>query len=146
MIVAAGRFKALHAAHEATNTIDHRANLVMTGLHDIHLHFLRGQVIASREATRQDWLNDHTYPAETAGADPGHAARIARAFCDRFIAQDTTLAMACCSVDPESVDACFTEATGRIMCRKGGKVMMDRNPPEAKCATAQPGFDDRKTP
>jgi guanine deaminase len=47
-------------------------------------------------------------------------------------------------VHPQSVDAFFGEAAKRDMLMIGGKVMMDRNAPEALRDTPQSGYDDSK--
>jgi guanine deaminase len=47
-------------------------------------------------------------------------------------------------VHPQSVDAFFGEAEKRNMLMIAGKVMMDRNAPEALLDTAQSGYDDSK--
>ena len=64
-------------------------------------------------------------------ADKAHAGAIASAFFDELIRNGTTTAAAYCSVHPQSVDAFFAEAEKRNMLMIGGKVMMDRNAPEA---------------
>jgi guanine deaminase len=50
--------------------------------------------------------------------------------------------VAFCSVHKASVQAYFAEATRRNMRMLGGKVLMDRNAPEALRDTAQSGYDD----
>jgi guanine deaminase len=124
--------------------IDHRPCLLTSGFIDAHIHFPQVQVIASWGAQLLDWLNGYTFPAEIAFADPDHAARMARAFFDLLVAHGTTTAVAFCSVHPASVEAYFAEAARRDMRMIGGKVLMDRNAPEALRDTAQAGYDDSK--
>jgi guanine deaminase len=65
-------------------------------------------------------------------------------FFDELLRQGTTTAAAYCSVHKGSADAYFAEAARRNLLMVGGKVMMDRNAPEALTDTAQSGYDDTK--
>ena len=49
-----------------------------------------------------------------------------------------------CTVHPGSVDAFFEEAETLGMRMLAGKVLMDRNAPEALRDTVQSGYDDSK--
>src|SRR5262249_7117723 len=49
-----------------------------------------------------------------------------------------------CAVYPHTVDALFEEAEARNMRLVAGKVLMDRNVPEALRDTAQQGYDESK--
>ena len=132
------------AAAEDVELIDHRPHLLMPGFIDTHLHFPQVQVIASWGAQLLDWLENYTFPAEARYADPDHAARMSGHFFDELIANGTTTTVAYCSSHKSSADAYFTEAARRNMRVIGGKVMMDRNAPDAVCDTAQSGYDDTK--
>jgi cytosine/adenosine deaminase-related metal-dependent hydrolase len=74
----------------------------------------------------------------------GHAERLAKLFFDELLRQGTTTAVAYCSVHKGSADAYFAEAARRNLLMVGGKVMMDRNAPDALTDTAQSGYDDTK--
>ena len=120
--------------------IDHRPNLILPGFIDPHIHFPQMQVIGSYAANLLEWLNTYTFVEEQKFADAAHATRIASRFFDELIRHGTTTAAAYCSVHPQSVDAFFGEAAKRNMLMVGGKVMMDRNAPEALCDTPQIGL------
>jgi guanine deaminase len=124
--------------------IDHRPHLIMAGFIDLHLHYVQSQIMASYAGSLLEWLNTYTFHEEQKFGQQGHAAAIAASFHDELIRHGTTTAVAYCSVHPESVDAYFTEAERRNMLMVGGKVMMDRNAPEALCDTAQSAYDDTK--
>jgi len=124
--------------------IDHRPHLIMPGFIDTHLHFVQMQVIASYAGALLEWLNTYTFVEEQRFAEQGHAGAIASAFFDELIRQGTTTAVAYCSVHRQSADAYFAEAEKRNMLMIGGKVMMDRNAPEALRDTAQSSYDDSK--
>ena len=124
--------------------IDHRPHLILPGFIDPHLHFPQVQVIASWGAQLLDWLNTYTFPAEGRFADPDHATQMADAFLRLLLSHGTTTAAAFCSSHPQSAEALFTAAHARNMAMIAGKVMMDRNAPQAVCDTPQQGYDDSK--
>ena len=124
--------------------IDHRPHILMAGFVDPHIHFPQVQVVAAWAAQLLDWLNDHTFPIEGQYRDPAHAARMAEAFLDQLILNGTTTASAFCSVHPASAEALFAAAEARGMAMLAGKVMMDRNAPDAVLDTAQASYDDSR--
>jgi guanine deaminase len=123
---------------------DHRPNLILPGFIDTHLHFPQTQAIASYGAQLLEWLNTYIFVEEQKFARAAHAAEVADRFMDELLSNGTTTAVAYCSVHPESVDAYFAAAEARGMCMIGGKVMMDRNAPDALRDTPQRGHDDTK--
>ncbi|MHA6691137.1 guanine deaminase [Devosia sp. A449] len=139
-IIAVGDF----VPDASAEVIDHRPHLILPGFIDTHLHYVQSQIIASYAGSLLEWLNTYTFIAEQKFSEQGHAAAIATAFYDELIRHGTTTAAAYCSSAPQSVDAYFAEAEKRNMLMIGGKVMMDRNAPEALCDTAQSGYDDTK--
>jgi guanine deaminase len=141
-IIMVGEFNPKAAAHHTV--VDHRPHLIMPGFIDPHIHFPQMQVIGSYAGSLLEWLNTYTFVEEQRFADGGHAARIASRFLDELIRHGTTTAAAYCSVHPQSVDAFFREVIKRDMLMLGGKVMMDRNAPEALCDTPQSGYDETK--
>ena len=141
-IVSVGDYTA--RAAEGRRVIDHRPHLIVPGFIDPHIHFPQMQVIASYAANLLEWLNTYTFVEEQRFSDPKHAQRIASRFFDELIRHGTTTAAAYCSVHPQSVDAFFAEAEARDMLMVAGKVMMDRNAPEALRDTPQSGYDDTK--
>lgn len=143
-IAAIGDGPALARENPGATVIDHRPHLILPGFIDPHIHFPQTQIVASHAAELLDWLNDYTFPAEAAFADPAHAARIAGAFLDLLTAHGTTTACAFGSSHPASVDALFSAAEARGMAMLGGKVMMDRNAPDAVLDTAQSSHDDSR--
>ncbi|WDR05042.1 guanine deaminase [Devosia rhodophyticola] len=140
-IVAVGPF----SASAEGEVVDHRPHLIMPGFIDLHLHYVQAQVVASYAGSLLEWLNSYTFVEEQQFAHQGHAGAIASAFFDELIRNGTTTAVAYCSSHPQSVDAFFAEAEKRNMLMVGGKVMMDRNAPEALCDTAQSSYDDTRS-
>ena len=141
-IVSVGDFDAAMVA--GAEVIDHRPHLILPGFIDTHLHYVQSQMIASYAGSLLEWLNTYTFVEEQKFSQQGHAKAVAGAFYDELIRNGTTTAVAYCSSAPQSVDAFFAEAEKRNMLMIGGKVMMDRNAPEALCDTAQSSYDDSK--
>lgn len=141
-IESVGEFEAPYDA--GTVVVDHRPHLILPGFIDPHIHFPQMQVIGSYAGALLEWLNTYTFVEEQKFGDEAHARRIASRFFDELIRHGTTTAAAYCSVHPQSVDAFFTEAARRNMLMIGGKVMMDRNAPQALLDTAQTGYDETK--
>ncbi|MFD2646926.1 guanine deaminase [Devosia albogilva] len=141
-IVQVEDFAPAHA--DGAEVIDHRPHLIMAGFIDLHLHYVQSQIMAAYAGSLLEWLNTYTFIEEQKFSQQGHAGAVATAFYDELIRHGTTTAVAYCSSHPASVDAYFAEAERRNMLMVGGKVMMDRNAPEALCDTAQSGYDDSK--
>lgn len=142
VIAAVGDYKPELAA--GAEVIDHRPHLIVPGFIDGHIHYPQMQIIGAYAGALLEWLNTYTFIEEQRFADLAHAARIAGRFFDELIRHGTTTAAAYCSVHPQSVDAFFTAAAERNLLMVGGKVMMDRNAPEALRDTPQSGYDDTK--
>ncbi|MEQ1944911.1 guanine deaminase [Mesorhizobium sp. VNQ89] len=144
-IVAAGPYAEVAAEADTDATrIDHRPHLILPGFIDAHVHFPQMQVIASYGTELLDWLNTYTFPEETKFRDAQHGRRIARLFLDEMIRQGTTTVAAYCSVHKQSAEAFFAESHARNMLNIAGKVMMDRNAPEALRDTPESSYDDTK--
>ena len=144
-ITAAGEYSELaKQVPDGVETIDHRPNLILPGFIDTHIHYPQAQMVGSPAPDLLTWLNTYTFVEEQKFGDPDHASRIASRFFDVLIGHGTTTAAAYCSVHPESVDAYFGEAQRRGLRMIGGKVMMDRNAPDALCDTPVSSYDDSK--
>lgn len=141
-IIMVGEFNSKAAAHH--EVIDHSGKLILPGFIDPHIHFPQMQVIGSYAANLLEWLNTYTFVEEQRFGDKSHADRIAGRFFDELIRHGTTTAAAYCSVHPQSVDAFFEAAAERDMLMVAGKVMMDRNAPEALRDTPQAGYDETR--
>ena len=117
----------LDAAVEVT---DWRGRLLMPGFIDAHVHYPQTGIIASYGKQLLDWLNDYTFPAEAAFADPRHASAVAGFFLDELLRNGTTTAAVYPTVHPASVDAFFGQAAARRLRMLCGKVLMDRHCPD----------------
>ena len=114
--------------------VDHYPDsLILPGLIDMHIHYPQTRIIASYGAQLLEWLDKYTFVEEQKFADPAHAAAIARFFLDELLRNGTTTAAVYCTVHSESVDAFFTESERLGTLMIAGKVLMDRNAPDALC-------------
>ena len=112
--------------------VDHYGQaLVLPGLIDTHIHYPQTRVIASYGAQLLEWLDKYTFVEEQKFGDPDHAASVARFFFDELLRNGTTTAAVYCTVHPQSVEAFFTESERLNALMIAGKVMMDRNAPDA---------------
>jgi len=143
-IVACGTYEEIVGRFCGAEIIDHRPNLILPGLIDTHLHYPQMQVIGSFGTKLLDWLNKYTFVEEQKFGDPQHCARIADLLFDALLRHGTTTAVAYCSVHKTSAEAFFTAAEQRDLRMIAGKVMMDRNAPDALCDTPQSGYDDSR--
>lgn len=123
---------------------DHRPHLILPGFIDPHLHFPQTQVIGSYGAQLLEWLQKYTFVEEQKFSDPAHCARNARFFFDELLRNGTTTAAAFCSVHAQSVEAFFAESERRNTLMLAGKVLMDRNAPEALRDTPERGYEESK--
>ncbi|OLO11995.1 guanine deaminase [Chromohalobacter japonicus] len=147
--VEGGRIRAVDAfdalaphVSEETEIVDYRGKLIMPGFIDSHVHYSQLDIIASFGRELLDWLNDYTFPAECRFAERAHAIDVAERFLDEMLRGGTTTAQVFCTSHPGSVDSIFSAAQQRRLRLLAGKVLMDRNAPEALTDTATGGIRD----
>lgn len=122
----------------------YKDSLILPGFIDTHVHYPQTQIIGAYGKQLIDWLNNYTFIAEQQFANPEHGREVAKVFLRECARAGTTTAMVYCTVYPQSVDAFFEESE-KINARMiAGKVMMDRNAPEALLDTPQSGYDQSK--
>ena len=122
----------------------YKDSLIIPGFVDTHVHYPQTQIIGAYGKQLIDWLNNYTFIAEQQFADYSHAEKVAKVFVQESLRAGTTTSAVFCTVHPHSVDAIFTEAQKFNLRMIAGKVLMDRNAPEALTDTAQSGYDDSK--
>lgn len=105
--------------------------LIMPGFIDCHVHYVQTGMTASYGDRLLDWLNRYTFPTEERFADRGYAEEVARRFFDAILSHGTTTANVFCTTYPVSVDTFFEESERRGTRMIAGKVLQDRNVPEA---------------
>jgi len=129
---------------EGAEVRDFGSCLISAGFIDTHVHYVQTGIVGAFGQQLLEWLDRYTFVAEQKFADETHARTVASLFCDQLLANGTTTAMVFCAVYPQSVDALFAEAQARDMRLVAGKVLMDRNAPEALLDTAQDAYDQSK--
>ncbi len=144
LIVQIGKAIEMRRWHPDVDIIDHGDGLIMAGFVDCHAHYPQTAIIASWGKRLIDWLNTYTFPQEILFANPAYARAIADRYFDLNLANGITSASVYCTSHPASVDAFFEAALARNLRMAGGKVMMDRNAPDALLDTAQSAYDDSK--
>ncbi len=140
-----GEAESMLAALPANTPVtDYRGKLIVPGFIDCHVHFPQLDIIGSFGAQLLDWLHRYAYPAEMKFADPDHARDVADAFVDELLRNGTTTALVFGTVHAHSADAIFEAAEARGMRLIAGKVLMDRNCPEALRDDPVSGYADSK--
>ncbi len=133
-IVDVGEYADVAPRHESlsADAIDRYEDaLIMPGFIDCHTHYVQSPMIGSFGDTLLDWLNQYTFPNEIRFADKDFADNAARMFFRQILSQGTTTANVFATTYASSVDAFFEESERygtRMIC---GKVLQDRNLPDA---------------
>ena len=133
-----------HKNQMALEITTHSNKLIIPGFIDTHIHYPQTSVIASYGEQLLDWLEDYTFPAEAAFADPQHCLETAEFFIEELLKNGTTTALVFATVHPASVEAFFEAADHKNLRMITGKVMMDRNAPDNLTDTAQSSYHDSK--
>ena len=122
----------------------HKDAVILPGFIDTHSHYPHTQIIGAYGKQLIDWLTNYTFIAEQSFADPNHATSVAKVFIQESLKAGSTTSAVYCTVHPHSLDALFTEASKLNRRMIAGKVLMDRNAPQALTDTAQGSYDDSK--
>lgn len=118
--------------------------LIVPGFIDCHVHFPQLDIIASYGEQLLDWLRRYAYPVEARFADADYAREIADVFVNELLRNGTTTALVFGTVHAHSADAIFEAAAKRDMRLIAGKVLMDRNCPEALRDDPESAYADSK--
>ncbi|MEM1241351.1 MAG: guanine deaminase [Cyanobacteria bacterium P01_H01_bin.26] len=143
-IVAFGAFDELQAEYGEIPTTAYPGRVITPGFIDTHIHYPQTEMIAAYGEQLLEWLNNYTFPTEHKFEDKAYARKVAEFFLDELLRNGTTTAMVFACVYPQSVDAFFEAAERRHLCMIAGKVMMDRNAPDAVCDTAASSYQETK--
>ncbi len=130
-VVSAGDAETRLREFDNAEVVDLRGKLLVPGFIDCHVHFPQLDIIASYGEQLLDWLSRYAYPAEMQFADADYAREVAGMFLDELLANGTTTALVFGTVHAHSADAVFEAAEARRMRLVAGKVLMDRNCPQA---------------
>lgn len=142
LIEFAGPWDARHPLLAGATLRHYPDALMVPGFIDTHVHYPQMQMIGAYGAQLIDWLNTYTFVAEQQYSDLTYARTVADTFICELLRSGTTTAAVYCTVHPASVQAFFEAAEKRDLRMIAGKVLMDRNAPDALLDTAQSGYDD----
>ena len=139
-----GAYSDLQARYRGIPMETYPGTLIVPGFIDTHIHYPQTEMIAAYGEQLLEWLNQYTFPVECKFENKTYAREVAEFFLDELLRNGTTTALVFTSVFPQSVDAFFEAAEGRNLCMIAGKVMMDRNAPDALCDTAESSYRETK--
>lgn len=143
-IIAVGPLGSLAAAVDASEVIDHGSSLILPGFVDCHVHYPQLDVIASYGEQLLEWLDRYVFPEEAKFADAEFARKVAQEFLDELLRNGTTTALVFGTVHAQSVEVFFQECEKRNLRMIAGKVLMDRNVPEALRDSPESAYEDSK--
>lgn len=123
---------------------DYRGRWILPGFIDSHIHYPQTDIIASYGSQLLEWLQRYTFPVEASFADPQIARETADFFLKELFRNGTTTAMVLGTVHAHSADAIFEAARREGMRLIAGKVMMDRNCPQAIQDTPESGYRESR--
>ena len=144
LIRAVGPAEEILEGDPASPVADYGDCLIAAGFVDCHTHYPQLSIIASYGEQLLEWLETYTFPTESAFADIDRARAAAGFFLDQGLRNGITTSSVYATVHPGSVDAFFEAASARGLRMACGKVLMDRNAPDALRDTAQSGYDQSK--
>ncbi len=119
-------------------------HLIIPGFIDSHIHYPQTQMIGAYGDQLLEWLNNYTFPTEQHFDDEDYASDVSSIFLNELLRNGTTTALVFGTVHKASVNAFFSEAQKRGLRMIAGKVMMDRNAPEALCDTPETSYQESK--
>jgi len=123
---------------------EYAGKLIVPGFIDTHTHYAQTDMMASDAGDVLEWLQRHTFATEQRCADVAYSVGVAEFFIQELLRNGTTTALVFATVHRQSVDAIFGAAHRRRMRLVAGKVMMDRNCPQALRDTPESSYDDSK--
>ena len=120
--------------------LDLGATLILPAFVDAHVHLPQLDARARYGVPLPRWLARDVYPAEAAFADPEHAARASARFFGALAAAGTGTAGVFATVHADATERAFEAAEASGLRVVMGKVLMDREAPEALLEPAADGI------
>ncbi|MBR9975199.1 MAG: guanine deaminase, partial [Bacteroidetes bacterium] len=115
-------------------------HVILPGMIDAHVHLPQLDCRGKFGASLLEWLDRFIYPEEQRFAAEAVARDVARRFFAALSAAGTTTAMVFSTVHERATDIAFEEAERARLRIIMGKVLMDREAPEALCEPAAEGL------
>lgn len=144
-VIEAGPYDVLKVKYANARLTDYSGKLLMPGFIDSHVHYPQSEMIGMYGRQLLDWLNEYTFPTEEDFGCKEYAERVARFFINELFRNGTTSCMAYATVHKISVDALFSVASEHNMRMLTGKVLMNRNAPDALTDTEESGEADTRS-
>ncbi len=138
------RVLAHSARADALQIDDFRDKLIVPGFVDTHIHYPQTEMIGAYGEQLLEWLTRYTFPTEQQYHCADYSKRMSKFFIDQLLLNGTTTALVFGTVHPQSVDALFSEASDINMRLVAGKVMMDKNAPDALLETPEQSEADTR--
>ncbi len=127
---------------DASDAVEHLPGaLIMPGFIDAHVHAPQINMMASFGRQLLDWLTQFTFPEEARYADVAYAQTNIERFFETLLANGTTCAMVFATVHEHTAELLFEGARRRQMCLIAGKVLTDRNVPDALHESSAAGLE-----
>lgn len=105
--------------------------LIVPGFVDCHAHYVQTSIVGSYGDTLLAWLNKYTFPTEILFSNKELASAVARRYLEQIVRRGTTTANLFATTYAQSVDAIFEAAEEMGVRVISGKVLQDRNVPDA---------------
>jgi guanine deaminase len=142
VILAAGDYETVRAAHPDVPVHDLRGGVVLPGFIDAHVHFPQLRIIGGLGCGLLDWLNRYALPEEVRMGEAGYARSVASEFVDALASHGTTTALVFGSHFHDATASLFEAAAAKGIRITSGLVLSDRLLPEplrntADCAYQQ---------
>lgn len=147
-VVAAGSWQALQAQYTGRPDaqITHLpGRMLAPGFVDMHIHYPQTDVIGAPAAGLLPWLENYTFPHESAFCERAHADAVAQFFLDELLRNGVTTALTFATSHPASVDALMQASQGRGMRMITGKVLQDRHSPDGVRDETEQSLIDTET-
>lgn len=143
-IAATGPF-AQFATRSDAKVVDLRPHWILPGLVDLHVHLPQYEVVAMDGLELLPWLETHIFPSEARFQDVDIARAAARRFFGDLLGWGTTTAAVYATIHAPATHAAFEEAEAAGLRCLMGKVMMDRQAPEALRETTAASLQESET-
>ena len=144
IILEAGDYATVRAAHPDVPVHDLRGGFVLPGFIDAHVHFPQLRIIGGLGCGLLDWLNRYALPEEVRMAEPDYARAVAGEFVDALASHGTTTALVFGSHFHHATASLFDAASAKGIRLTSGLVLSDRLLPEPLRNTAERAYQESR--
>jgi guanine deaminase len=144
IILTAGDYATVRAAHPDAPVHDLRGGVVLPGFIDAHVHFPQLHIIGGLGCGLLDWLNRYALPEEVRMGEPDYARAVAGEFVDALASHGTTTALVFGSHFHDATARLFEAASAKGIRIASGLVLSDRLLPEPLLNTAERAYQESR--